>query len=186
MYNSCNDTELAQLLSNGNEDAYTEIYNRYWRKLYFIAHKLLKSSEKSEEVVQEVFLTLWEKRKHLTIQSLPVYLSAMTRYSVYRILSQQTKYRQIEIGSLNTEPGSTGDEESIEFAILLDIIEKLSNDLPEKCRLVFIQNKLMDKSLNDVATDLNISTKTAEAHLTKALKIMRSKLRNSLSILLIF
>lgn len=186
MYNSCNDTELATLLKEGKDAAFTEIYNRYWRKLYFIAHKLLKSPDKAEEVVQEVFVTFWEKRANLNIQSLPSYLAAMTRYAVYRTLSQQNNYQHVEIGSLTVEPGSLGNEESIEHNILLDIIEKLSNDLPEKCRLVFIRNKLMDQSMKDVASELNISTKTAEAHLTKALKIMRSKLGNSLSILLIF
>lgn len=186
MYNSCDDTELAALLREGKEGAFTEIYNRYWRKLYFTAHKLLKSSEKAEEVIQEVFITLWEKREDLNIQSLPLYLAAMTRYSVYRVFSQQKKYQQIEIDSIKVEPGSIGDVESIEHTILLDIIEKLSNSLPEKCRLVFIRNKLMDQSIKDVAAELNISTKTAEAHLTKALKIMRAKLGNSLTLLLIF
>lgn len=186
MYNSCDDAELAALLRESKEEAFTEIYNRYWRKLYFIAHRLLKSPEKSEEVVQEVFLTIWEKRESLQIQSLPLYLAAMTRYSVYRALSQQKKYQQIELSSLKVEPGSIGDEETIGHHLLLDIIEKLSNHLPEKCRLVFVQNKLMDRSIKEVAAELNISTKTAEAHLTKALKILRSKLGNSLSILLIF
>lgn len=185
MYSSRDDTELTALLKEGKEAAFTEIYNRYWRKLYFIAHKLLKSPDKAEEIIQEVFVTLWEKRANLTIQSLTPYLAAMTRYAVYRVLSQQNKFQQVEIGSLTVEPGSLGDEESIEHNILLDIIQKLSNDLPEKCRLVFIQNKLMDRSIKDVASELNISTKTAEAHLTKALKILRSKLGNSFSILLI-
>ncbi len=186
MCNSFDDTKLAVLLREGNEEAFTEIYNRYWRKLYFVAIKLLKSSEKAEEVIQEVFLTIWEKRESLQIQSLSSYLAAMTRYSVYRVLSQQKNYHQIEISSLTAEPGSIGNEETIENKLLLDIIEKLSNSLPEKCRLVFIQNKLMDRSIKDVASELNISTKTAEAHLTKALKVLRTKLGNSLTLLLIF
>ena len=185
MYNSVDDNELITLLRVGNEEAFTEIYNRYWQTLYFIAHKLLKCSVKSEEVVQEAFITLWEKRESLDIQCLSVYLASMARYSVYRVLSQKNKYPHVEIESLPAEPRSISNEESIEQNLLLDIIEKLSNELPEKCRLVFVQNKLMDRSLKDVALELNISIKTAEAHLTKALKIVRSKLGMSLAILLI-
>lgn len=185
MYNSYDDTELIALLREGNEVAFTEIYNRYWRKLYFLAHKLLNCSVKSEEVVQEVFLTLWEKRDSLDIQSPGLYLAAMARYSVYRVLSQKNKYQHIEIGSLKVEPGSISNEEAIEHNILLDIIEKLSNELPEKCRLVFVRNKLMDRPIKDVALELNISTKTAEAHLTKALKMVRAKLGISIAILLL-
>ncbi|MFT3701917.1 MAG: sigma factor [Agriterribacter sp.] len=62
---------LLQLLSAGDEKAFTEIYNRYWDKLYFLAHKHLKSSTASEEIVQEVFLALWRKKETIHIASLP-------------------------------------------------------------------------------------------------------------------
>jgi len=59
---------------------------------------------------------------------------------------------------------------------MLEIVDKLSGELPEKCRIVFRATKLYDQSLNDVAKQLNISQKTAEAHLTKALRIIRINL----------
>ena len=175
-----NDNELTLLLKQGNDSAFTEIYNRYWNKLYFIAYKLLKDTYSAEEIVQEVFLTLWKKREVLTIKSLTQYLAAMTRYAVYRHLAKDkhTQEQENALGTLNTTRNS---EIDIDNKILLEIILKLSDKLPEKCRLVFQYNKLQDQSLADVAEQLNISQKTAEGHLTKALRVIRSNFGDTLS-----
>jgi RNA polymerase sigma-70 factor (family 1) len=181
----CNDDELTLLLKQGDDSAFTEIYNRYWKKLYFIAYKLLKDTYIAEEIVQDVFLTLWKKKETLSINSLTQYLAAMTRYAVYHHLAKDKQNQEQEnaLGILNAAGIS---EIDIDNKILLEIILKLSNKLPEKCRLVFQYNKLQDKSLADVAEQLNISQKTAEGHLTKALRLIRTNLGNSVSEFLLF
>ena len=184
-YRSYTDIELTALLRQGSEASFTEIFNRYWDKLYFIAHKHLKSPQAAEEVVQDVFMTLWQKRETLSIRSLPLYLAAMTRYAVYRNLAWQQKYSKTEINTLKAEPSTSGELEAMDNKLLLEIIEKLSNSLPEKCRMVFIQNKLLDIPLHQVADTLNISPKTAEAHLTKALKSVRTHLGDAFSVFFI-
>jgi RNA polymerase sigma-70 factor (ECF subfamily) len=177
------DAELADLLKLGDEPAFTEIYNRYWDKLYFIAHKLLKDTDNAEEIVQEVFLTLWRKKETLEIQSLTQYLAAMTRYAVYRHLAKEKQLKENKnIVSLLNIDGVA--EMNIDNKILLEIIYQLSNKLPEKCRLVFQYNKLQDMSLADVAEKLDISQKTAEGHLTKALRTIRTSLSGSMGDLL--
>lgn len=172
-FNSKHDEELICLLKTGDELAFTEIYNRYWDKLYYIAHKLLKDTDAAEEIVQEIFLVLWKKRADITILSLNQYLAAMTRYAVYRHIAKEKKFSKQDNSDiiLNTEVAS---EIDIDNKILLEIITKLSNKLPEKCRLVFQYNKIQDQSLQEVAEQLNISQKTAEAHLTKALRVIRA------------
>ncbi|NCD71186.1 RNA polymerase sigma factor [Mucilaginibacter agri] len=180
-----NDDELTHSLKNNDESAFTEIYNRYWDRLYYIAHKLLKDTNAAEEIVQEVFLTLWKKRDALNIQCLNHYLSAMTRYSVYHYIASEKKCKVKEdnVALLNVAAIS---EINVDHKILLQIITELSNKLPEKCRLVFQYNKLQDQSLSDVAQMLNMSQKTAEGHLTKALRIIRSNLGSATSELLVF
>lgn len=185
-YSSYSDPELTALLRQGSEASFTEIFNRYWDKLYFLAHKHLKSPQAAEEVVQDVFMTLWQKKETLSIRSLPLYLAAMTRYAVYRNLAWEQKYANTEINALQTEPGTSGELEAIDNKLLLEIIEKLSNHLPEKCRIVFVQNKLLDIPLHEVADSLHISPKTAEAHLTKALKSIRTNIGDALSAFFIF
>eukprot|EP01133_Synstelium_polycarpum_P004681 gene4681-5467_t len=165
------DRDMQELFRN--ESAFTEIYNRYWDKLYYIAHKLLKDTEASEEIVQEIFLVLWKKRQNLNILSLTQYLSAMTRYAVYRHIAKEKKYSKQE-NSENLLQTEVADEIDLDNKILLEIITKLSNKLPEKCRLVFQYNKIQDQSLQEVAQQLNITQKTAEAHLTKALRVIRA------------
>lgn len=172
------DDELTQLLNKGDESAFTYIYNLYWDKLYYIAHRLLKDSNAAEEIVQEVFLTLWKKKETLAIESINPYLGAMTRYAVYRYLAKQKVFRvkENQVAQLNVSAIS---EMNVDNKILLEIITELSNKLPEKCRLVFQYNKLQDKSLADVAEQLGMSQKTAEAHLTKALRIIRSSMNSA-------
>lgn len=170
-----NDDELTQLLRQGDEPAFTHIYNHYWDKLYYIAHRLLKDTDAAEEIVQEVFLTLWKKKDVLAIQNINHYLAAMTRYAVYRYLSKQKQFRSKE-NTLALINAAAITELDVDNKILLEIITNLSNKLPEKCRLVFQYNKLQDMSLADVAEELNISQKTAEAHLTKALRIIRTNM----------
>lgn len=172
-YHSKKDEELIYLLQTEDKHAFTEIYNRYWDKLYYIAHKLLKSTDAAEEIIQEVFLVIWKKRTNLHIQNLNQYLAAMTRYAVFRHLAKEKKFNKQEDSEsiLNSE---IAEEIDLDNKILLEIITKLSNKLPEKCRLVFQYNKIQDQSLQEVAEQLNISQKTAEAHLTKALRVIRA------------
>src|SRR5690606_39180832 len=82
MMNYENHTEehLLTLLGRDDELAFTEIYNRYWKKLYAMAYERLKSKELAEDVVHEVFTSLWQRRHEAVIKSLNAYLAAATRY----------------------------------------------------------------------------------------------------------
>jgi len=177
LYNATDDNDLFALVKQDNELAYTELYNRYWQKLYFVAHKHLKSDSESREIVQEVFFTIWAKRQSLVIESFPAYVAAMARYAVYVSFARKKRQAEkINEEAISKQTLSVALADLLENKWLLEKISALSFALPEKCRLVFIKNKLLDQSLTQVAADLDISQKTAEAHLTKALKIMRDKL----------
>lgn len=180
VYNLHMDRELLlRMAHHDDQSAFTALYNQYWDRLYLLAYRHLQSSGPAEEIVQEVFFQLWKKRKALHIESLPAYLAAMTRYAVYRHLASLRKKRQQQADYAMKEKPTEDHAEDFDNKLLLEIIEKLSNELPEKCRLVFIQNKLLDYSLERVAAHMEISKKTAEAHLTKALRHIRNALGNS-------
>ena len=175
---SLNDSTLLRLLQKNDSTAFQELYNRYWSKLYFLAHKRLKSAEAAEEIVQNVFMTLWRKRKTLKINDLAPYLAAVTRYAVYHYLAAEKRRAHKEEVAGNRNSGVVAGELLIDDKQLLEIVKQEVNELPEKCRLVFIYNKLEDQTLPEVAERLNISVKTAEAHLTKALRLIRKKLKD--------
>lgn len=169
---------LVYRLQEGCNDAFAGIYDRYWEKLYDAAYQRTRSREASEEIVQEVFLTLWRRKADLNIQCLSSYLAAMVRHSVYRFMARRQAKLQLESSFYENSQHITDLRQIMEDRLALDKILELSNQLPEKCRLVFQYNKLDDQPLDVVAKRLNISPKTAEAHLTKALKIIRLSVRD--------
>ncbi|TLV03478.1 RNA polymerase sigma-70 factor [Dyadobacter luticola] len=170
------DDQLLAMLREDAEVAFDEIYHRYWEKLYHSAHRMLKSAEAAEEVTQDTFMLFWIKRDTLEIQSLKPYLAAMLRYEVYRYLAKSKQAEEVQRAVRLETATSVSMDQEIENRLLLEIITRLINRLPEKCRLVFQYNKLQDRSLPDICEELHISPKTAEAHLTKALKIVRENL----------
>jgi RNA polymerase sigma-70 factor (ECF subfamily) len=137
---------------------------------------MVKSAEIAEEITQDTFMLFWIKRQTLEIQSLKPYLAAMLRYEVYRYLAKSKQAHEIEMSIKEQAITSVSIDQEIENKLLIEIITNLTNRLPEKCRLVFQYNKLQDRSLPDICEELKISPKTAEAHLTKALKMVRANL----------
>jgi RNA polymerase sigma-70 factor (ECF subfamily) len=177
--------KLLILLKEGANEAFSKIYDVYWDKVFYLAFQKLNNKEAAEEIVQEVFLTLWKKRRELNINNLSHYLAAMVRYSVYKYLARESQSLNREMIFLEGREMYFTIDESIENKFLMDRILELSNQLPERCRLVFKYNKLEDQSLQDVADLLGISKKTAESHLTKALKTIRLGMRSFMNFLLL-
>lgn len=160
-------------------DAFNEVYNRYWDLLFHVTMKRLHVKEIAEEIVQDTFIILWEKRHDIEISALKPYLFAITRYAVFHYLaSRQTiAARMKTLSQMAENSGKDADVESlVNDRLLLQLIETVASDLPEKSRQVFYYNKLLDYSITQAAETFNISPKTAEGHLTKALKILRLKL----------
>ena len=180
------DSNLVSLLNNDCEEAFASIYDKYWDKLYYLAYQKVRSQHIAEEIVQEVFLTLWKKRGELSIKSLSNYLAAMVRYALYRHMMIEKNLKNRESVFFSFQDESVSFDKKINDKLILEKLLELSNELPEKCRLVFQYNKLHDQSLADIAKHLNISQKTAEAHLTKALKSIRLNMRRFLNIFLFF
>ena len=183
-FRNYSDDELTALMKEGEDGAFDEIYNRYWDKLFYAAHRMVKSAEVAEEITQDTFMLFWVKRETLEIQSLKPYLAAMLRYEVYRYLAKSKQTQELETSIREQTITSVSIDQEIENKLLIEIITKLTNRLPEKCRLVFQYNKLQDRSLPDICEELKISPKTAEAHLTKALKMVRANLSNAVHLLL--
>lgn len=169
------ETDLLSLLRAGDEHAFTQIYKLYWEKLYFIAHKRLKSADDAREVVQNVFFTLWQKHAQLEIQNLSFYLSAMTRYAVYRHLDNEKRMAGLLQRSRAQTPHSAYLD--IDNKQLLDLLMHFSEDLPDNYRLVFLHHKLKDEPLESVAKQLRVSPRTAERYVSKVLSIIRHRLQ---------
>ncbi len=166
---------LLHQLREGSEEAFATLYRQYWQQLFFVAFKRLQSAEDAKEIVQEVFLTLWQKRAELDIQSLPLYLSAMTRYAVYRATANKQRARLHQAHAANTNPSQEIAPLDIDNKQLLQSLLRLSNELPEKHRLLFIHHKMLDRPLEEVAGMLGVSVRTAEGYSAKVMDFMRRR-----------
>lgn len=174
-YSGFTDEELTALLKEGNHAAFTEIYRRYWKKLFFIAGKKLNCLTDAEEVVQNIFLSLWNRRETIIITTtLVAYLTVSVKYCILKILDKQyhqEKYAQ----SIAKNVLDDSTQQWLEFLDLKEILDKYITELPEKCQLVFKMSRNQNMSQKQIAEELKISEKTVEAHLGKAIKTLRTK-----------
>jgi len=162
-------------LREGNGDAFTEIYNRYWQKLLAIAYHHCRDKVIAEEIVQEVFIGLWNRREALYIDNVNAYLATAVRLSVFKQYVREKRRDQIKEQA--ADPIITAwDEEKIYTRFLQQHINGIVEVLPEKCRLVFKLSRDEGLSIPEIAHRMGIAEKTAEAHLTKALKVLKLKL----------
>lgn len=175
-YSSYLDCKLTTLLSRGDEAAFTEIYSRYSEKLLAIAYHYTKDKNFAEEIVQEVFSGLWERRSQLKIETLSAYLATAIKFSVFRTVHRQR--RRAEIVELNYKVKEADLlEETIHAKFLQEYINGIVEQLPEKCRLVYKYSRNKGLSNAEISEEMEIAEKTVEAHMTKALKALRSNLK---------
>ncbi|WP_119078595.1 RNA polymerase sigma factor [Chitinophaga alhagiae] len=177
VFSSLEDKVLFEHIRKDNVSAFRELYDRYWNKLFFVCHKRLPSAAICEEIVQDVFIVLWKKRHALEIDHPSRYLATMARHAVYHHLARENRQEEARHRYLHKGPSTAaGLEEAVDNKMMMELVKKLADNLPEKCRLVFVYNKIEDKPLSEVAGMLKISPKTAENHLTRALKNIRLNL----------
>ncbi|PJJ85090.1 RNA polymerase sigma-70 factor [Mucilaginibacter auburnensis] len=170
------DEELVRLMAADNEKAFQILYNRYWDKLLIRAYSILKAHELAEEVVQDSFINLWKKRHTITIKhTFNTYISAVVKYEVLRKLAKQptTLYME-DIAVVAIHDHST--QNRLDFDDLHAQIEQTVKVLPDKCQLVFRLSREEGLTAKQISDALQISPKTVEAHITKALKTLRVSL----------
>lgn len=174
-----NDDELLLLLKQDSVDAYNEIFNRYWKKLYAIAYNRLRSKTASEDVVQDVLVSLWARRSAVEINNLSYYLGAATRYAIFRQINKSMEKQQSPVEDLQVADLKSESEifESMDYALLKGYIEQEVSKLPEKCQIVFNYSRNDQLSNKEIAHKLNVSEKTIEAHITRAIKHLKVALR---------
>ena len=180
-----NEKEVLTRLHNGDKEAFTELYNLYWKKLFSLAAQKLQNLYEAEELVQDIFLDLWKRREELAVEhSLSSYLAASVKYKVINLLAKrnlQSRYENYAhslrvISDLSTE-------QNLRFEELKEQLLKETAKLPEKCRLVFHLSREEGFSQKQIANKLSISEKTVEAHLSRALRSLRTGLSGLITLL---
>lgn len=181
------DEMLLCLLQQESMDAFDELYSRHWQKLYTAAYKRIRSKEISEEIVQDFFTRLWIKRKELKVAySFEAYLYTSIRYLVINHIQKElVRNRYKNVTQLTQKDYDTSTEDTLAYNNLQESLQKEISRLPEKCRSVFELSRKDGKSNKEIARQLEISEKTVENHITKALRRLKLGLNEIISILIL-
>jgi len=178
--------EFNQLaLSKGDLKAYEMFFKTHYNHLCNYANTFLKDRDEAEEVVQNSFATLWEKRQTIQISgSVKSYMFSMVQNNSLNVLKHE-KVKQKHVGEvLATTKEADTDDPEIHAVELEERIFSALQKLPEKCRMVFKLSRFEELKYAEIADKMEISIKTVENQMGKALRLMREELRDYLPLLL--
>lgn len=183
-YKTYTDQQLSALLKEGNERAYTEIYNRYWQTIYAIAYNRLRNMEAAQDLIHDTFASLWISREKVIIDNLKSYLGVAVKYRVIEYIRREKLQNSYEQSRTNQFISGTNTiEEVMHFKHVLDLVDQEIESLPEKCKLIFKYSRKENKSSKEIAEELNLSQSTVENQLNKALNRLRGKIKGMNSFL---
>ncbi|WP_159520260.1 RNA polymerase sigma-70 factor [Sunxiuqinia indica] len=178
-------------LRNGVKETYRHLYHQYYSMLFNLAYQYLDDGDDAKEIVQNAFLKLWEIKGQLKDNSnLKNYLYTLVkngclnqikRNQIVNNHNNNIKHRELE---LQYESLSRMSFDYMEIEELKTKIEEAVSNLPEHCRKVFCMSRYEGFKNTEIAEKLNISEKTVEAHMTKALKSLRVALKDYLPLLI--
>lgn len=175
------DTALLDAVQTGNEGAFEEVYKRYCYRLFTMAYRKLKSREVAEELVQDLFATLWTKRAEGQIQQLEPYLFSALRYRIINyVKSQRVRDGYALYCRLAQSDATHNTEEQLAHQDLNTALRAGLDRLPEKSREVFRLSRLEHHTVPEISGRLHLSEKAIEYHITKSLKLLRGYLRDFL------
>lgn len=175
------DDYLFSLTQQGDEKAFAAIYNKYHKILYALAFDYLKDTDLAKDIVQEVFLRLWELRMSINVQvNLGNYLYTITKNQLLKVIQERNKEilqayefnRQIQVSHSDTNEKVRSEHKEAE---LYKVIDKLPNQKKEICLLKLRK----DLSNQQIAEHLGISIQTVKNHYNQSLKFLKIHLKGS-------
>ncbi|MEQ8416894.1 MAG: sigma-70 family RNA polymerase sigma factor [Imperialibacter sp.] len=178
--------QLTEAIKNGNKEAFEELYRSYFQRVYFFAIKICKSKEIAEEITQDTFITIWNKRNTLDLSlSLEGLIYKIARDFSFKQLQKVARIHTIEAtlkSSISDLDNSTQDE--ITFRECLKNIEAVMDKLPEKRKEIFQRRIMEQQSIKMISEKMGISENTTKTQLLKATRFVREQLGSILSITL--
>jgi RNA polymerase sigma-70 factor (ECF subfamily) len=182
-----NDINVNIALETHSDLAFEQLFKTHYKALHAYANMLLKDVDLAEEVVQTMFLKLWEKRSMLDVQtSVKAYLYKCVYNDSLNLIKHEkvkSKYQDFTVRTMNSRHEAAS--HSVELSELQKQLQIALNDLPEQCRTIFQMSRFEELKYKEIAEQLGISIKTVENQMSKALKILRLKLVDFLVLLLL-
>lgn len=183
-YTDTDDEKLFALIEQGDEGAFTQVYERYHKLLYVLAYRYLMSSDMAEDVVQHVFTRLWEFRSELRVGiSLKNYLFTMTKNHVLNLIRNENSAiaKNYEMAQASS-PYEDNLIEKLEKKELMSSFYKAVEMLPVQKRDICLMKVQEELTNQEIAERMNLSVNTIKTHYSEALKLLRIHLSKMLII----
>ena len=182
------DEELMQEIKADNMFAFDVLYKKYCKRVYKFGYSILKSPEDSENLMQDVFLRLWENRhkveKDASIKSYVFTIAYNSAISVIRKKIKESLFVEYlkSLQEINIEPVNI----ELEYNELTKKLDEIVKALPQRQKEVYLMHKVDGLKYSEIAERLHISENTIENHISRALKTIREKLGNYSVIAILF
>ncbi len=176
---SSSDAELVRNLRDGDVKAFDLLYLRYSTRLHSFGFKYLRSQEEAEELVQSVFLRLWEKRRTLDPSlSFKSFLFTIAYHDICKLFRSRKYFRELTAQLLMENSAVTNDPaDHFANTSLLERVYQLVDNLPEKQRAVFLKSRKEGKTAREIATELGLSAGSVDNYNSATLRYLRMHLK---------
>ncbi|MEZ4905288.1 MAG: RNA polymerase sigma-70 factor [Spirosomataceae bacterium] len=167
------DIDLLNRLKSHDNEAFERLYRKYWRSLYDYVYAKTSDTDVAEELIQDLFVTLWEKRQTLQIGHLQNYLFTSAKNRVIDHYKQKI-FEQLD----NIQPPAI----TANYTLFLDELENALQEsvaqLPPKTQEIFKLNRLEDKTARQISEELQLPQRTVEYHITQAIRLLKIQLKD--------
>ncbi len=180
------DEALLALLKKDADKAIEVLFRQYYGYVCKMVYRVVPEATVAEDIAQDIFLEMWRRKERLQVTSIRAYLRRAALNRTLNYLRDRKIKWDDESALPELESADTPTSESVETAELEKIMEAAIDELPERCRLVFVLSRFEELSYQEIADHLGISVKTVENQISKALKYLRVVLKPYLSAILPF
>lgn len=174
--NSYTDQELWQMMREDNSLAFEEIYNRHSDNMFRFALNIFKKKEVCEDIMQNVFIDFWIKRRDVEITNIKAYLFQAVKFQIFKHLRRQSISLD-DLTRLNIVDVSMDVSRNLEYEELEDLIKKLVTKLSPRCKEIFEMSRFQNKSNTEIATELGITKQAVKNQISKAIKFIRQEIQ---------
>ena len=177
-----NDNTLLEGIKSGNSSYYERVFRKYYQSLCLFALKYVRDPDEAEEIVQDMFVRVWQKRATLAISdSLKSYLYQAVRNACLNHLKHKNVKLEYQKNTIDSSPSTNAGDTLVALELEVKIRETLGK-LPSERKKIFLMSRNEGFKYREIAEKLNISVKTVENQMSKALKFLKSELTDFLGI----
>ncbi len=180
------DEVLIDLLAKSDAKAFDEIYRRHWKAVFRYAVCKVQVQQVAEDLCQDVFVSLWQRRADVTVRSLEAYLIQAVKFSVLHHFRGQVRDRKHRDAIRLYKPNEAETEDAVSLRNLVSAWQKAVATLPAKTGEIFLLSKEADYTNKEIADKFQLTEKAVEYHITKSHKIIRLQLRDFITLLFAF